>query len=188
MLRIAYQGAPGAYSHLAALAHQPTARTTGLADFGAVVTAVARGQADLGFLPIWNSIIGAVPGAEAALAASVDVEEVDRVEQRIAHCLLALPGADIPSLRWVESHPAALAQCARWLSANRVEPRAVEDTAGAAQGIARDRDWTRAAIAPEGAAARYGLVVLAHDIADALDNVTTFAVLARRAAVRVEAA
>jgi prephenate dehydratase len=188
MLRIAYQGAPGAYSQLAALALEATARTKGLADFGAVAAAVANGQADLGVLPVWNSIVGTVPGAEEALGDWPELTTVERVDQRIAHCLLALPGADIPTLRWVESHPVALSQCARWLSAQKVEPRAVEDTAGAAEAIAQDRDWTRAAIAAEGAAARYGLVVLARDIADAVDNVTTFAVIARRSVARVEAA
>jgi prephenate dehydratase len=188
MSRIVYQGAPGAYSHLAALAFHPTASATGLGDFGAVVAAVVAGRADMGLLPVANSIVGPVPGVDDLLADHPVLEVVDHLEQRIAHCLLALPGADLPSLRWVESHPVALAQCTRWLSAQRLEPRVADDTAGAAGAIARDRDWTRAAIASEVAASYHGLAVLARDIADAPDNVTTFAVVARRAAARVEAA
>jgi prephenate dehydratase len=157
------------------------ARTTGLADFGAVVSAVAAGKADAGLLPVWNSIVGEVTAATAALAEWPLLEVVDRFDQRIAHCLVALEGADFTTLRWAESHPVALAQCARWLSARRLAPRAVSDTAGAARAIAADRDWTRAAIAPAEAAERYGLQVLARDIADAPDNTTTFVLVRRRA-------
>jgi prephenate dehydratase len=187
-MRIVYQGVPAAYSHLAAESRMPGARTTGLADFGAVASAVAAGKADAGLLPVWNTIVGEVTAAVSVLAEWPTLVEVDRFDQRIAHCLVALDGADFTTLRWAESHPVALAQCARWLSARRLAPRAVGDTAGAARAIAADRDWTRAAIAPAEAAERYGLTVLARDIADAPDNCTTFVVIRRRAAAQVVAA
>jgi prephenate dehydratase len=187
-MRIAYQGAPGAYSHLAAHHRVPDARSTGCADFAAVTAAVGSGRVDAGLLPVWHTIVGSVEEAVAAIAARDDLIEVDRFDQRIAHCLLALPGAELATLRWAESHPVALAQCARWLSARRLAPRAVGDTAGAARAIAADRDWTRAAIAPAEAAERYGLTVIARDIADAADNRTTFVLVQRRTAVQVVAA
>lgn len=187
-MRIVYQGAPGAHSHAAAIGRHPEATPCGLADFGAVAAEVARGRADLGLLPVANTIVGSVPGALEALAEWPGLEIIARFEERITHALAALPGADLASLRWAESHPAALAQCARWLSARRLAPHAVEDTAGAARAIAADRDWTRAAICSAAAAERYGLVVLANDIADSPDNHTTFAVVARRAVTRVLAA
>jgi prephenate dehydratase len=187
-MRIVYQGAPGAYSHVAAMARHPEASPSGLADFAAVAAEVGGGRAELGLLPIANTILGAVPGALEALEAWPGVEIIDRFDERITHCLAALPGADLATLRWAESHPAALAQCARWLSGRRLAPHAVEDTAGAARAIAADRDWTRAAICNAAAAERYGLVVLARDIADSPDNHTTFAVIARRAVARVMAA
>lgn len=187
-MHVVYQGAPGAYSHVAALERLPEVRSRGVDDFATVVATVAGGRAELGLLPIWNSIVGEVVAATSALAARSDLEVIDRFDQRIVHCLVALDGADLATLRWAESHPVALAQCARWLSARRLTPRAASDTAVAARAIAADRDWTRAAIAPEEAAARYGLAVLVRDIADAPDNRTTFAVIARRTAARVEAA
>ncbi len=187
-MRIAYQGAPGAHSHLAALARIPDARPVGLGDFAAVASSVAAGRTELGLLPIWNSIVGDVRQAVAVLGECPALEIVDRFDRDIEHCLLALDGADLGSLRWAESHPVALAQCARWLSGHRLAPRVAPDTAGAARAIAADRDWTRAAIAPADAAARYGLAILARDIADATDNRTTFAVVARRAASREVAA
>jgi prephenate dehydratase len=187
-MRIVYQGVPGAYSHIAVQRHLPQARPSGLADFGAVASAVASGKADAGLLPVWNSIVGEVVAATEVLAEWPALQEVDRFEQRIDHCLVALDGADFTTLRWAESHPVALAQCARWLSARRLTPRAVGDTAGAARAIAADRDWTRAAIAPAEAAELYGLTILARDIADAPDNTTTFVLVRRRAASQEVAA
>jgi len=179
MTRIAYQGVPGAFSEMAARARYPDARMLPMADFTAVVRAVTRGAVELGILPIENVIIGTVEGAQAALDDASGVKVVDEIQFAIHHCLVALPGAKLGAIRRVESHPAALAQCARWLSAHRLPPHAVSDTAGAALSIATDRDFTRAAIAGAEAAARYGLAILARDIADLPDNRTRFVVIQR---------
>lgn len=187
-MKVLYQGIAGAYSHLAVLAHQPGACAEGVRDFASIIRGVASGRADRGIVPIGNTIVGVVPGASEAIASSPDVEILATFDQRINHCLAALPSADIGSIRWVESHPVALAQCARWLSGHRLTPHAVEDTAGAAWAIAADRDWTRAAICNAEAAERYGLVVLARGIADRPDNYTTFALVGRRAVATVRAA
>jgi prephenate dehydratase len=182
MIRIAYQGAPGAFSQLAARERFPEARTLPRADFASVMRSVRDGTAEFGILPVRNSIIGQVPGAVEALTAEAGLHVVDELDWAITQCLLALPGTTLDVLRTVESHPAALAQCARYLSARRLTPRPVEDTAGAARRIATDRDFTRAAIASEEAGEYYGLVVLQRDIADAPDNRTTFAIVSRERA------
>ena len=187
MTRIAYQGAPGAFSYLAARDLFPRARPQAMSDFASVVRAVAQGRAELGILPVENSVIGAVHAANAALQAESGVVIVQDVTFPIRQCLLALPGADIHRIRWVESHPAALAQCSRWLSTQQLTARAVEDTAGAACSIAADRDFTRAAIAGIEAAELYGLVVIAADIADHPDNRTRFVVITTAAHAEVAA-
>ncbi len=181
MTRIAYQGAPGAYSDIAARTLYPRARPVPCADFAAVVRSVTSGASALGILPVTNTIIGAVTEARAALATTSRLAVVNRISLPVRHCLLALPGAGPDTLRWVESHPAALAQCARWLSSQRMQARIVADTAGAAQAIAADRDYTRAAIAGVEAAEHYGLAVIAENIADAPDNHTDFVVVAMAA-------
>ncbi len=178
MTRIAYQGAPGAYSELAARTLYPKARLVPTADFAGVVRAVASGAVDLAILPVRNSVIGRVVEAQDALGAVSGLTVVNQLTLPVRHCLMALPGADLATLRWVESHPAALAQCARWLSSQRLTPRAVADTAGAAQAIATDRDYSRAAIAGVEAASHYGLEIIAEGIADAADNRTDFVVVA----------
>lgn len=178
MTRIAFQGAPGAYSHLALRDLFPRAKPQPMSDFTSVVRAVAQGKVDLGLLPVENSVIGEVVEANSALRAQSGLVVIQESTYPIRHCLLALPGAEIAGLRWIESHPVALAQCSRWLAAQGVRPRPVEDTAGAARSIAADRDYTRAAIAGAEAAELYGLAILARDIADAPDNRTRFVVIA----------
>jgi prephenate dehydratase len=184
-MRIAYQGMPGAFSELAAREHDPAARAVAMPDFDAVVRAVVRGTVEAGILPVENVVIGPIADSVNAMAATTRISVVDEVSVLIHHCLLALPGARLDSVRWVESHPAALAQCARWLSARRIPPRPVPDTAGAAHSIATDRDYTRAAIASAEAAEIYGLSILARDIADVPDNRTRFVIIR---ALRNEAA
>lgn len=178
MTRIAYQGAPGAFSYLAARDFFPRAKRQAMSDFASVVRAVAQGRVELGILPVENSVIGEVAEARAALRAESGLVVVHDASYPIHQCLLALPGASLAGIRWVESHPAALAQCTNWLAERGLQVRAVADTAGAARSIAADRDFTRAAIASVEAAELYGLEVLARNIADQSDNRTRFVVIA----------
>lgn len=180
-MRIAYQGAPGAYGHLAARELYPNARPHAMSDFAAVARAVASGKAELGILPVANSVIGAITEAESVLRAHDSLVVVQETEYAVRHCLLGLPGATLEIIRTVESHWAALAQCASYLAARRFVLHPGDDTAGAARRIASDRNFTCAAIASEEAAELYGLRVLARDIADAPDNRTRFAVIATAA-------
>jgi prephenate dehydratase len=177
-MRIAYQGAPGAYGHLAARELYPAGRLLAMSDFAAVAGAVASGKAELGILPVENSVIGPIAEAQSVLRAHDSLVVVTEADYPVRHCLLALPGAPLEIIRTVESHPAALAQCARYLAARRFVVHAVDDTAGAARRIAADRNFTCAAIASAEAAELYGLRVLAQDIADKPNNQTRFAVIA----------
>jgi len=93
----------------------------------------------------------------------------------IRHYLMGRRGAPLSEIREVRSHPVALAQCRRFLAQHPgMRAVAVHDTAGAAREVARQDSPSLAAIAPRGAAARYGLDVLASDVQDRRDNQTRF--------------
>lgn len=175
---VACQGPAGSYGHIAARALYPAAKLIPQPDLSGVVRAVARGAADFGLVPIENSIVGRVVDGERALA-DPRIVGVDAIELPVRHCLLALPGADLHRLRSVESHPAALAQCARYIASHGLATWHASSTAAAAQAVANDRNFSRAAIAGEHAAELYGLAVLDREIADALDNRTRFIVVAK---------
>lgn len=180
--RIAFQGDHGAYSEEAVARHWkgravpvPTDSCEGVA------RAVADGAVDAGLLAIENTLAGSVVATYDALAAAADaVTIVGEVVLPIRHCLLAPQGATLDGLEIVESHPIALAQCTRFLTARRgLAVHAAWDTAGAAHDVAAAGDVRRAAIAGRGAAERFGLAVLAEGIEDRPDNQTRFLVLAR---------
>ncbi|HVE79636.1 MAG TPA: prephenate dehydratase domain-containing protein [Gemmatimonadaceae bacterium] len=181
-VRVAFQGAPGAFGEEAVVRHfGPTAQPLPSATMGDVVRAVEGGSADAGVLPVANAIAGPVRDALDAVAAGA-VRVVGEVTVPVRLALLALPGARLAGLRSVASHPVALAQCGTFLAAHpRLLPRPAWDTAGAARDVATAADPTAGAIAAAQAAARYGLVVLADGIQDRENNVTTFVVVERSA-------
>lgn len=177
---VAFQGEHGAFSEEALLEHfGGRARPLPRRDFRSVGDAVLRGDAELGILPVENTLAGSVQGAHDVLTDG-GIAIVGEVVLAIRLFLLGVRGAREETLRRILSHPVALAQCTRYLRAHpSAEALAVHDTAGAAQEVARLGDPEVAAIAPRGAAERYGLVVLASDLQDREDNQTRFYVVRR---------
>jgi chorismate mutase/prephenate dehydratase len=180
--RVVYQGEPGCYSHAAARHHfgaVPGVAFDGARTFEAAVDALRRGEADRAFLPVENTTAGPIPGVYDLLVEPglhLVGEEVLRVE----HCLLACADVPLSRVRRVGSHAQALAQCSEFLaSLDGVRIDAEDDTAGAAKGVAEAGDETRAAIAGEDAAERYGLHVIKRNVANRKDNLTRFVVVAR---------
>lgn len=180
MPTVAFQGELGAFSEEAVHrffggAVTPVPRR-GFAEVG---QAVASSEVDFGLLPIENSLAGSVVGSYDVLSGGA-LEVVGEVVTPIHHCLLGVPGTPREQLSQVLSHPVALAQCQRFLQAHPgMEAVVFYDTAGAAREVAAAQRRDQAAIAGRGAAARYGLEILAEDIEDRHDNQTRFLVVAR---------
>ena len=146
-----------------------------------VLDAVAGGEVDLGVVPIENSIEGVVNFSQDALVFDYDLLITREIVLDIELCLAARPGLELDDVKVVLSIPVATAQCHRYLRQRLpgVEVRAANSTAEAARLVAEDDDHGSAAISPHVAADRYGLVVLARDIADHPGNQTRFVVVAR---------
>lgn len=181
MPRVAFQGEPGAFSEEAIREYfGPAAIPVPCREFRDVGVALRSGATDLALLPIENTLAGAVVGSYDVLAGG-GVEIIGEVILPIRHFLLGVPGSSLEGVRRVLSHPVALAQCTRFLAEHReIEAVAVHDTAGAAREVAERGDPKIAAIAPRGAAERYGLEPIAGDLQDRSDNQTRFLVLVRR--------
>src|SRR5216117_1487847 len=180
--RIAFQGEPGAYSEEALFLLEPQAVSQPYREFRDVAEAVVERRADLGLLPIENSLVGSI-ATNFDLIAESGLAIVAEVVTAVHHCLLAVPGASRASLARVLSHPVALAQCERFLrDLSGVEVVAFYDTAGAAAEVARRNDASLGALAGALAARRYGLDVLAQRIEDEPHNQTRFLVVAREPA------
>ena len=74
-----------------------------------VLDAVESGVADLGFVPIENSIEGTVNFTQDALVNDHDLLIQREVVLDIEHCLLAVPGQKLTDIKQVWSMPVATA-------------------------------------------------------------------------------
>jgi prephenate dehydratase len=209
--RVAYQGEPGAYGELAiAQCWKGAATALGSPTFADAFVMLGRGRVDFAVIPIWNSTIGEIQDTSLLLAHHLTrVDTVSEVIVPVVHCLLALPGASLTSVRYVGSHPTALAQCRRlFTSRQTLQPCVAHDTAGAARelsalgtkrmrsGSARSEatPWfspyhptesrSLAVIAGAPAARLYGLVVITEGVQDNPANSTRFVVVKAKDGVR----
>ncbi|MDT9595366.1 prephenate dehydratase [Nocardioides zeae] len=176
--RIAYQGEPGANSHIVCERHYPDLDSVPCASFEEVFAVVERGDADLAMIPIDNTLAGRVADIHHFLPGT-SLHIVAEHFLRIQFHLMAVPGASVETIRTVHSHVHALGQCRRIITGNGWTPMISGDTAGAAREVAEAADPSQAAIAPPLAADIYGLEVLAADVEDEDHNTTRFVVLSR---------
>ena len=181
---IAYQGEPGANSHIVCAQAYPDWTSLPCASFEDAFAAVGEGRAALAMIPIENSIAGRVADIHHLIPTS-DLHIVAEHFLPIHFQLMALPGARIEELRSVHSHIHALGQCRRIIRRLGLKPVIAGDTAGAARELAQMRDPTRAALAPSLAAQVYGLDILARDVEDESHNTTRFVVFSPEPAARV---
>lgn len=180
---VAYQGTEGAFSHEAASHHfsgrYVDLKCSGYRSFFEAAEAVEKKQADYAILPIENTTAGSINDTYDLLGEKnlfITGEEVLRID----HCLMAPEAVDIGNIRRIISHPQAIAQCGTFLSSlPRCQVESYTDTAMAARKVRDDSDLSQAAIAGANAAERYGLHVIAHDIANQKENFTRFVIVSR---------
>ncbi len=170
---VACQGVVGAYGGVAAEKLFALSDVTYFKTFDAVFSAVDKGLCDYGVLPIENSTAGSV--AEVYdLMKKHSFYIVKSVRVKISHVLAAKKGAKAENIKTVLSHPQALAQCSRFLESAKVKISEAENTAVAAEKIAKGSDETAAVICSKDCADLYGLSVLNADVMNAKDNYTRF--------------
>jgi chorismate mutase/prephenate dehydratase len=178
--RVAFQGEPGAFSEEAVVellggGVEPVPRPT----FESLFAALDDGAADALMVPLENSLMGSVYRCYDLMLES-PLYIVAEVIRHIAHHLIGCEGASVETVRVVESHPAALAQCERFFSEHPWVARVpADDTAASVRRVVEGGDPTRAAIAGRRAAALYGGAVLREHLEDHEENYTRFVLLSR---------
>ena len=178
--KIAFQGEPGANSHLASREVYPDHQPLPCPTFEDAFAAISSGEAAFGMIPIENSLAGRVADIHHLMPDS-GLHIIAEHFMPVKHQLLAPKGARLEDIRTVESHVHALGQCRKAIRALGIRPVVAADTAGSAREVAEIGDKSRAAIASRLAAEIYGLEILAEDIEDEDHNTTRFIVLARDA-------
>lgn len=175
--RIAYQGEPGANSHLACTEVFPDGEAVACPTFEDALAAVKQGDVRYAMIPIENSVAGRVADIHHLLPGA-DLYIVGEHFLRVRHQLMAKPGATLNSIKRVLSHTQALGQCRGTLRKLGLKPVPEADTAGSARMVAEGDDAANAAIASRLAAEIYGLKILKSDIEDEAHNTTRFVILA----------
>ncbi|NLI96527.1 MAG: prephenate dehydratase [Synergistaceae bacterium] len=181
--RVAFLGPKGSYTHAAALcALGHGVDFVPCAGPREVFLSLQRKEADLGVVPVENTLEGVVYATLDGFAESgAELNILREVHLPIRH-VLAGRMADLASVREVRSHPQALAQCRVWLGTHlpgvpRVNVPSTSDAAAQAsseEGVA--------ALCSEKAAELHALKVLARDTQDRFHNTTRFWVVGRDAA------
>jgi len=183
MPRIGFLGPAGTFSEQALLSQKDLAgmELVSFASISDVLGATERGEVDLGFVPIENSIEGTVNAALDVLALESDLIIQREVVINVQLNLLALPGAAMEEITAVAGFPVAVAQVRTWLERNlpNAEIVAANSNADAAVVVQQRGERTLAAVSTALAAELYGLDVLASDIEDHPENQTRFVVVAK---------
>jgi len=179
-LKIAYQGEPGANSHIACLNVFADCDPVPCATFEDALTAVTDGAAVLAMIPIENSLAGRVADIHHLLP-TASLYIVGEYFLPIRFQLLATEGASLTSIKSVYSHVHALGQCRKIIKQYGLTAHVASDTAGAAREVAEWNDPAKAALATNLAAEIYGLKVLATDVEDEAHNATRFVILSKDA-------
>jgi prephenate dehydratase len=108
-LKIAFQGEPGANSHIAIAEAYPEAEALPCPTFEDALAAISSGEADLGMIPIENSVAGRVADIHHLLPQS-GLFIVGEWFLPIHHQLMAPRGTKLSDIKAVESHVHALGQ------------------------------------------------------------------------------
>ena len=176
LMKVSYQGEPGANSHLAAREVYPDLEPLACPTFEDALAAVKGGDARYAMIPIENSVAGRVADIHHLLP-EAGLHIVGEHFLRVRHQLMALPGASLLTVKRALSHTQALGQCRNTLRKLGVKPVPEADTAGSARLVAEANNLELAAIATTLAAEIYGLKILMQDIEDEKHNTTRFVVL-----------
>lgn len=176
---VAYQGEPGAYSHLACKHCFPEWLMVNCASFSQALAKVEHGEAHYAMIPVENSTAGRVEEIYRELKGT-QLYVVNEHFEPINHCLIGSPGMSLSDVQLVGSHPQALAQCDQNIKRMGAQQVAMYDTAGAAKHLAESKQKGLAVISSSLAADLYGLSILQSHFNDVEGNTTRFLVFAKQ--------
>ncbi|MGL5396055.1 MAG: chorismate mutase, partial [Shewanella sp.] len=182
---IAYLGARGSYSYLAASRYcqrrQVEMLDLGCQSFDEIVQAVESGHADYGFLPIENTSSGSINEVYDVLQ-HTSLSIVGETTIEVSHCLLGKPGSKLSEIKTVYAHPQPISQCSRYLSQHKaLRLEYCSSSAEAMEKVNQSPDNSAAAIGSAEGGALYQLESIESGLANQKINQSRFIVVARKA-------
>ena len=179
---VACQGTEGAYSQLAAEKLFSLPSIMYFTNFEGVFSAVNSGLCAYGVLPLENSTAGSI-NQVYDLMMRYPFSIVRSVRLKVDHCLLAKETTDLSTVKEVFSHEQAIAQCANYLKTLGCKVTVCENTAVAAEMVAKSPRHDIAALSSRNCADLYGLRCLAESVQDQGSNYTRFICVSKSLAI-----
>ena len=178
MVKVAFQGVYGAYSHIACTKVFKNSEYIACDTFEQAVDFVEKGIADYAIIPVENSNAGRVTDVHFLLPKTklfIEAEYFLRVE----HQLIGLKNAKLSDIKEVYSHPQALSQCSMFLKDNEIKPISYMDTAKSCEQIIGLNNKEKGAIVSKLAAEIYDLEIIQSNIENDVTNTTRFLVMGK---------
>ena len=177
-IKIAFQGEPGAYSHIAIneVFKNPEIKTC--STFEETFKTAFEDDSYKIIIPLENSLAGRVADIHYLLPKyklQIHAEHFQKVE----HNLLSKHDAEMKDIKCVRSHAQAIGQCQKIIMNNKFKTIISADTAGSAKELAEGKDKSIAAIASKLSAKIYNLKILKENIEDEKGNVTRFLIMGK---------
>ena len=182
---IAYLGARGSYSYLAASRYcdrrQVDMQDLGCKSFDEIIQSVESGHADYGFLPIENTSSGSINEVYDVLQ-HTSLAIVGETTIEVDHCLLAKSGGMTKEIKTVYAHPQPISQCSRYLSLHpEFKLEYCSSSAEAMDKVMQSDDSSVAAIGSAEGGVLYQLEAIQNELANQKINQSRFIVVARKA-------
>jgi prephenate dehydratase len=178
MLKVAFQGEPGAYSQAAAVSFfKESIETIPYPTFYEALGSTENGKSDCTILPVENSLEGSV-GESYDLLLTTKLNVVGEIYHRIKHCLIGFDG--LQKIDTVYSHPQALGQCRKFIQEHKLKPIPTYDTAGSVKIILELKKDNLGCIASKNAAEIYKVPIIKEGVEDNMNNYTRFLILANK--------
>lgn len=175
MLTVAIQGTKGSYSEEAATKlFSNNAKICGFSSFFETFQALLINSVDYAVIPVKNTIIGEI-NSSTEIYKQTDLKIYDELPLDIQHVLVGTKDSYYGGIKSVRSHIAALKQCRSFFDNNfHIQQIIGADTASSIRRIISDDIPENAAIGSLRAAKIYGGKILSENIANEIQNQTTF--------------
>ena len=178
MVKIAFQGELGAYSHIAAKELFNDSEIKACATFEETFKLAYDDASYKIIIPIENSLAGRVADIHYLLP-KYKLQIYAEHFQKVEHNLLVLPSSKLSDIEFVRSHAQAIGQCQKMITINNFKTIVSADTAGSAKDLANNKESNIAAIASKLSAEIYNLKILEKNVEDEKGNVTRFLIMGK---------
>ena len=178
MVKIAFQGELGAYSHIAAKELFNDSEIKACATFEETFKLAYEDASYKIIIPIENSLAGRVADIHYLLP-KYKLQIYAEHFQKVEHNLLVLPSSKLSDIEFVRSHAQAIGQCQKMITKNNFKTIVSADTAGSAKDLANNKESNIAAIASKLSAEIYNLKILEKNVEDEKGNVTRFLIMGK---------